>query len=309
MRPGLISLQNTSVRPIATRAVTVAERVGETPAVDRAAVSLVPGRTADDDRDGRADRPEDRPDRPERPDLGDTLADATRIDLPFRTVQSVGGADDPGDFAGFTIEREGDVFIGLAARDGNPDLTLYDANNTAIRKLQTGEDDHAALIMPVGPGETFKVGIESSGDGPVYYAARLRFNPDAGDSIADATEIEGRKFAVAASVGRPNDPGDFYAYVAPEDGKISLRVDGFGGNPDPNVVVMDREGVILGTGAADAEGHVRLSFAVEEGQTYIIGLSSPTGDVVTYDLGMSYQTTPEVAANPTVADIYAAQQI
>lgn len=74
-------------------------------------------------------------------------------------------------------------------------------------------------------------------------------------------------------------------------------------------MVLDREGIILGTAAANAEGHVRLSFEVEEGQTYIIGLSSPTGDVVTYDFGMSYQTTPDIAANPTVADIYATQQI
>ena len=44
---------------------------------------------------------------------------------------------------------------------------LGDAGAEVIRDEQTGEDDHAALIMPVGPGETFKVGIESSGDGRV----------------------------------------------------------------------------------------------------------------------------------------------
>lgn len=237
MRPILSTATLSGVRAIDARTVNVSSRVGETPAIDRAAVDLNPIRVRGIDRtdrperpdrpedrpdrpEDRPDRPEDRPDRQERPDLGDTLADATRVDLPFRTFQSVGGADDPGDFAAFSIEREGDLFIGLAARDGNPDLTLYDSNNVALRKLETGEDDHAALIMPVGPGETFKVGIELSGDGPVYYATRMRFNADAGDTIADATAIDGRKFAVAASVGRPNDPGDFYSYVAPEDGKI-----------------------------------------------------------------------------------------
>lgn len=307
-----------AARNLDGRAVVTSTRVTDTPAITRAAVDFTPTRTIDVgrvDRTDRPDRPErpdrpDRPDRPERPDrpgdsddrdLGNDLASATDARLPFHTKQSVDGANDPADFAAFSAPGKGDVFVGFAARDGNPTLTVYDRNGAVLKQVTTDENDHASTIVPVAPGEIFKVGIDGAGS-QVFYALRTHFTADAGDSAATATAIDGRRFGVAASVGRPDDPADYYSYTPTEDGKLRLRVDGHRGDIDPNLVVTDRNGVV-GTGAFDADGHVSLGVDVKGGQTYVIGLTSPVGQTITYDFGLSYQTAAEAAHVAGVAGV------
>ena len=211
-------------------------------------------------------------------DVASTNADATKEAGEPAHAGNAGGASV---WFRLTPDRIGRVTVLTRQVTFDTLLAVYSGTDVASLTEVASNDDYGTsrasrVAFPVVPGTEYFIAVDGLDGVNGPFTLRWRQGPQ-NDDFADATPLEGLSGAVAGNLyGATSEPGEplhgagataWYRWVAPDDGKFMLRVDGapvataYSGASVDSLTTLASGTVIV----FDAAAATQYSFAVEGG--------------------------------------------